>query len=263
MEYLLFDWKELLLEDFNKMSSPSITSFFPAKKRAATDDIINSRNKLCRLEGSTTTSDRARNLLERAISGNNKTIKSETSISSTSSNAIKVSGKPNVERQITRAVSKRSAAATASNINSKQQKIVKFTLGGSLSPRKNAAQSPTKVFKAVEKNAETTTIAEQKSDVSKLSTPSSKISKTTIIQKNVSATKRQLTFDDIKSKIGRSSHVGDLKSSLNKFQQLQEQYKACIDKRNAKIKANSPVKLDGQTLKQFDTIELEVLSRYS
>lgn len=245
------------------MSSPSITSFFPAKKRAATDDIINSRNKLCRLEGSSTTSNRARNLLERAISGNSKTVKSETTNSSTSSNTTKISGKTNVERQITRAVSKRSAATTASIVNSKQQKIVKFTLGGSLSPRKNAAQSPTKVFKAVEKNAENTTTAEQKSDVSKLSTPTAnKQNKAIIIQKNVSASKRQLSFDDIKSKIGRSSHVVDLKSSLNKFQQLQEQYKACIDKRNAKIKANSPVKLDGQTLKQFDTIELEVLSRY-
>lgn len=244
------------------MSSPSITSFFPAKKRAATDDIINSRNKLCRLEGPTTTSDRARNLLERAISGSSKTIKSESSISSNSSNTVKItSGTPNAERQITRAVSKRSAAAASQN--SKQQKIVKFTLGGSLSPRKNAAQSPTKVFKAVAKNAETATNAEQKSDVSKLSTPSSsKNNKTIIVQKSLSATKRQLTFDDIKSKIGRSAHAADLKSSLSKFQQLQEQYKACIDKRNAKIKANSPVKLGGQTLKQFDTIQLEVLSRY-
>lgn len=240
------------------MSSPSITSFFPARKRAATDDVINSRNKLSRLEAPTPSSDRAKSLLERAISTSAKAVVPQANAASApTTNATKLASTPTVERHVTRASSKRSAAATSS----KQQKIVKFTLGGSLSPRKNAAPSPAKLFKAVEKNADAGSLAEQSSGESKLSTPSSSKSKANVIQRNVSGTKKQLTFDDIKSKIGRSAHVGDLKSSLSKFQQLQDQYKACIDKRNAKIKANSPVKLDGQTLKQFDTIELEVLSR--
>lgn len=245
------------------MSSPSITSFFTARKRAATDDIINSRHKLSRLEAPTPSSERAKTLLERAIATSSKAnvveAGSASATPSTTSTA-KIAEKPAATERVTR-LSKRSTA-TSSNSGTKQQKIVKFTLGGSLSPRKNAAPTPTKVFKAVEKNADTATPTEHKPDEdAKLSTPTSNKNKIAIVQRNLSATKKQLTFDDIKSKIGRSAHLGDLKSSLNKFQQLQDQYKACIDKRNAKIKANSPVKLDGHSLKQFDTIELEVLSR--
>lgn len=60
-------------------------------------------------------------------------------------------------------------------------------------------------------------------------------------------------------KIGQSSRLGDLKAILAKRQQLEEQYQACLSKKKAN---NSPIKADGPSLKQFDTIELEVLSRY-
>lgn len=83
--------------------------------------------------------------------------------------------------------------------------------------------------------------------------------KASIVNKNISNTKRELSFDEIKTKIGKSSRLGDLKAILAKQQQLEEQYQACISKKKTK---NSPTKPDGQSLKQFDTIELEVLSRY-
>lgn len=82
--------------------------------------------------------------------------------------------------------------------------------------------------------------------------------KAIIVNRNVSHTKRELSFDEIKTKIGNSSRLGDLKAILAKRQQLEEQYQACLSKKKAQ---HSPTKPDGQCLKQFETIELEVLSR--
>lgn len=263
------------------MSSPSVASFFNVRKRAATDDILNARNKVSRLEGTNDASDRAKNLLERAILAKNKIVDAETNpvtpttTTTAPSNSKIVEKTPaskltNDQRRTTRRTVKRSTASTstsdATKDGLKQPKIVRFTLGGTLSPRKKSIESPSKASNDVNKNATTEPVhTEQVADNLKQLTPkttTTNSNKANIVNRNASNVRKELLFDDIKSKIGRSSRLDDLKAGVNKFQQLQEQYQACINKRNAKMKANSPVKLDGQGLKQFDTIELEVLSRF-
>lgn len=258
------------------MASPSIASYFNVRKRAATDDIANARSKVSRLDGSSESSSRAQALLQRAILAKNKLVDADTfgssPITSTVSNAnpvetTPIQAKPSTEKRTTRRTAKR-AATTVSEAPTKeslkQPKIVKFTLGGSLSPRKKITSSPAKAFQSIERNASSDALTPTKQPKSDDVTPStSKANKASVLNKNLTNVRKELSFEDIKSKIGRSSRLGDLKAILNKRQQLEEQYQACISKRQAKQKAsNSPAKLDGLGLKEFDTIELEVLSRF-
>lgn len=260
------------------MASPSIASYFNVRKRAAADDIVNARNKVSRLETTNESSLRAQALVERAILAKNKLVDADTfgtgPITATVNNAKVVElapapAKPTIEKRTTRRTAKRTATATSTSAANKeqlkQQKIVKFTLGGSLSPRKKSISSPGKAFQSIERNssAETTTTPTKQPKIDESKPSTSDTNKANIVNKNLTNVRKELSFEDIKSKIGRSSRLGDLKALLNKQQQLEEQYQACINKRNAKQKANnSPAKLDGQSLKEFDTIELEVLSRF-
>lgn len=252
------------------MASPSIASYFNVRKRAAVDDIVNTRNKVSRLDSPSEASDRAHALVERAILAKNKLVDADFAKVTASTNNSKIVEsvqpqlKPSIRRTTRRTTKRTIAAATTTTENTlKQPKIVKFTLGGSLSPRKKAASSPSKHFKAVDKNAsaeaQTTPTKQQETEP----TPSTSAIKASIVNKSVSSAKKELSFDELKTKVGRSSRLGELKAILSKRQQLEEQYQACINKRNAKLKANNSPMKDGQTLKQFDTIELEVLSRYS
>lgn len=250
------------------MASPSIASYFNIRKRAAAEDIVNARNKLSKLETTTESSGRAQALVERAILAKNKLADAGLDAKIIETAPAKVTP---VQRRTTRRTVKRTAVVnateTADSNSLKQQKIVKFTLGGSLSPRKKSISSPSKAFKSIARNASndaitTTPTKQSNTDESKPST-SDGSNKANIVNKNLTNVRKELSFDEIKAKIGRSSRLDDLKAILNKRQQLEEQYQACISKRNAKQMANSsPAKLDGQSLKEFDTIELEVLSRY-
>lgn len=253
------------------MASPSIASYFNVRKRAATDDIVNARNKVSRLEDTNEKSSRAQTLLKHAILAKNRTVDADTF--GTSPNTATVNNAKVVEiapckskstsEKRTRRTAKRTAITTTSEVAGKnamlQPKIVKFTLGGSLSPRKKSDGSPAKAFQSSKRNANEVTPTKQPKAESKPLTPDS----TKVVNKNLTNLRKELSFEDIKSKIGRSSRLSELKELLNKQQNLEEQYKACISKRNAKQRAAaSPAKLDGQSLKEFDTIELEVLSRY-
>lgn len=251
------------------MASPSIASYFTVRKRAAADDIVNARNKVSRIELTNDGSGRAKALVERAILAKNKLVDADTfgtsPITATVNNAkvVESAPKPIIEKRTTRRTAKRmgSSSEAANKDALKQPKIVKFTLGGSLSPRKNSTtSSPAKAFQAIERNASIETTTPTKEPKTDKPSTSDKVN---IVNKNFNNVRKELSFDDIKSKIGRSPRLNELKELLNKRQQLEEQYQACINKRNAKQKAsNSPAKLDGKSLKEFDTIELEVLSRF-
>lgn len=264
------------------MASPSIASYFNVRKRPATDDILNARNKVSRLDGTTTDSiGRAQSLVERAILAKNKLVDADTFGTKTKliESVAPVQGAR--EKRTVRRGTKRTASSTQSSVGAnvaatstapanketlKQPKIVKFTLGGSLSPRKKATSSPAKAaFQSIQRNATPTKqpkIVDNDTDAGSSGKSSSDAIKASISGKNVTNAKKELTFDEIKEKIGRSSRLDDLKAILNRRQQLEERYQACINKRLAKQKANnSPAKLDGISLKAFETIELEVLSR--
>lgn len=125
------------------MSSPSIASYFNVRKRAATDDISNSRHKLSRLDNASESSNRAQALLERAILAKNKLADADAlqaskgTVSDFTKKIIEnvpTKAKPIIVRRSSRRTTKRSETETKESL--KQPKIVKFTLGGSLSPRK-------------------------------------------------------------------------------------------------------------------------------
>lgn len=246
------------------MASSSVASYFNVRKRAAADDIVNSRNKVVRLEADPSVGDNSsvnvdRNILakNRLADGNSEVINHEVGV------AAKV-----VERTQATA-SKRSAPArrTTKRVKSdakslsNQPKIVKFTLGGTLSPRKKSAatvdEEQSVAFQSIEKNVTKTP--------TKKSTSANDVKQSTsaaVVNKQLTTARKELSFDEIKTKVTRSAKLAELKAILSRRQQLEEQYNACINKRTTKAKedALSHVK-EGQTLKQFDTIELEVLTR--
>lgn len=125
------------------MSSPSIASYFNVRKRAATDDISSARHKLSRLDSGNESSNRAQALLERAILAKNKLVDADTfgapkptvAINNAKTvQAVPTKAKPVAVRRSSRRPTKPSETETKESL--KQPKIVKFTLGGSLSPRK-------------------------------------------------------------------------------------------------------------------------------
>lgn len=236
------------------MASPSIASYFNVRKRAAADDIVNARSKVIRLDDTIDNADRSQSTINKNILAKNKLVDADLKgqISSSSKVIEKIhqaSVNKTIERKTTRRTTKKGS------VESTQPKIVKFTLGGTLSPRKKLLETSI-AFQSIEKNTAST---EQKtnSDSSVTLQPT----KAAIVNKTLANAKKELSFDEIKSKVTRSSKLQELKAILKKRQQLEEQYQACIDKRNAKLKANSTISLEGQSLKQFETIELEVLSR--
>lgn len=249
------------------MASPSIASYFNVRKRAAADDIVNTKNKVIRLDDTADGNNAAtvdKNILNKnkLVDADLKTIANGATSKIFEASAASISQKTTkpAERKVAKRAATKRNAIESSKVSSNQPKIVKFTLAGTLSPQKKSSNGST-IFQPVGKNA----------NVEKLSTPTKKDQQVTpvpsgsaskaaaIVNKNLTNAKRELSFDEIKNKVTRSSKLQHLKEILNKHQQLEEQYQACINKRNAKLKAaNSP---DKQTLKQFESIELEVLTR--
>lgn len=126
------------------MSSPSISSYFNVRKRAATDDISSARHKLSRLNSGNESSHRAQALLEHALLAKNKLVDGDTfSVAkptvatniAKNIQAVPAKAKSVAVRRSSRRPTKTSETETKDSL--KQPKIVKFTLGGSLSPRKN------------------------------------------------------------------------------------------------------------------------------
>lgn len=231
----------------------SIASYFNVRKRAAADEVVNARNKVQRLDSAEAT-DPAEATIDRNILAKNRDADADArcfsgSVPKKVTDAPQAAASKASEKRTTRRTTKRSTRES-----SNQPKIVKFTLGGTLSPRKKPNDSP--IFQAVEKNA----AGKCKTPTKTAQTQTAGAADATkIVNKVLTNAKKELTFEEIKSKVTRSAKLEELKAILNKHQQLNEQYKACINKRSAKSAA--PSTGEGKSLKQFDTIELEVLTR--
>lgn len=153
-----------------------------------------------------------------------------------------------------------------------QQKLVQFIKKGPLSPKKNLS-SPSKMQKVNEETPSTNIIKAFASkananNVEKgLKTPTKQIIKgsTPLKQGDIkNLVRKELNFDEVKTKVTRSAKLQELKASLSRIQELEKTRKA-QEERNRKLRegANvtaSPAKKVLQ-LKEFDTIELEVLTR--
>lgn len=236
------------------MASPSVASYFNVRKRAAVDDLISGRSKVVCLDADTSNGggDTAQVIIDRNILAKNRLVDADLK-----SHSAKVVERPpsilvkqsTSDRRSTRRTTKR---ATADTLN--QPKIVKFTLGGTLSPRKKTGTEETVAFQSIKRNSTTT-------PTKKSTSSSSAQHSAVVVNKTLANAKKELSFDEIKSKVTKSAKLDELKAILNKRQQLEEQYHACINKRSTKTKTNVTQPKEGQSLKQFETIELEVLSR--
>lgn len=157
-----------------------------------------------------------------------------------------------------------------------QQKIFKFIKKGSLSPRKKVASTPKSNNNKQKQNEQTPTTNLITAFTSKnnannvergLKTPTKQIikgSNTALKQGEIkSMVKKELNFDEVKTKITRSAKLQELKASLARIQELEKTRKA-QEERNRKLKEGllSPAKKTPVVqLKEFDKIELEVLTR--
>ncbi|XP_030387678.1 DNA replication factor Cdt1 [Scaptodrosophila lebanonensis] len=212
------------------MAQPSVAAFFSNRKRAAVDDAV---------------SIKTRRLAEPA---------EVTGMRTRSGRSVKLIGvepSPQVEKQ------------------TKQQKLVQFVRKASLSPRKPppSEEGP----KAQEINEHTprinTTFASKQNATNVqrgMRTPTKQIIKDVSPIKHGELkrlVKKELTFDEVKAKVSRSAKLQELKASLARIQQLEQTRKA-QEERNRKLReaGPSPAKAPTVQLKEFDTIELEVLA---
>lgn len=252
------------------MASPSIAAFFNVRKRAAADDLSHNRRKLVRLDDPPSIDHKAL-LKEKLGSGEDGGCLNQPTIFSAPSNPSK---SKNVEKKTARRTVKRHADTT-NNEKSTQPKIVKFTLAGMLSPKKASMADGKCAFQHKQtnsrENSPATTTKSANSAALQAKSPS--INKNHSIGELLSSPKKDLTLKDIKTKVNRSARLQELKEILQKRQQLEEQLQACVQKRSGKLRPEPPATVtsgatlaavappEGQTLKRFDTIELEVLSR--
>uniref|UniRef100_A0A1A9W7N2 CDT1 Geminin-binding domain-containing protein n=1 Tax=Glossina brevipalpis TaxID=37001 RepID=A0A1A9W7N2_9MUSC len=153
-----------------------------------------------------------------------------------------------------------------------QKKHVEFMQEDSLSPRK-VAKTPTLSRKQVN---ETTPCPPDKAWITEpalkinnderiLKTPTKQIIKGSAFAKRTelkSLVRKELNFDEIKTKISRSSKLPLLKASLARMQELEKTRKAQESKGLLLKKSieTPSKKTPGVQLKEFDTIELEIFS---
>lgn len=158
--------------------------------------------------------------------------------------------------------SKKKPAKAESTI--KQPKLVQFIRKGNLSPRKQPPNQ-TEIPNEQTPKLNLAVVAKQIADNAQrgMRTPTKQIIKDASPVKHLELAKRGLTFDEVKTKISRSAKMQELKAVLARKAQLEQQRKA-QEERNRRLReaGPSPAKAaKSLQLKEFDTIELEVLTR--
>ena len=139
-----------------------------------------------------------------------------------------------------------------------KQKLVPFIKKGNLSPRKKFTpqQNLAQAFASKESisNSEKNEITSNKQI---------EVARTTTKEKLRNLVKKELSFDEVKTKVTRSAKLQELKASLGRLQELEKKRKTQEEKnnrlRNGEVVADAVN--SGMTLKKFKTIELEVLTR--
>lgn len=246
------------------MASPSIAAFFNVRKRAAADDLSNTRRKAIRLDDDGSNSDitasqkinAAQLLKEKLGDAISASSINQPTIFANVPNATKAKV---AERKTTRRVVKRNVESDKEK--SLQPRIVKFTLAGTLSPKKKIADGQN-AFQLKPTNSRDNSPATNRAVPAPTNTVAA-APKPISVSDALLGAKKDLSFDEIKSRVNRSSKLQELKDILARRKQLEDQLQACQQKRTGKLRSdalNTP-KPEGHALKKFDTIELEVLSR--
>ncbi|EDW34967.1 GL20043 [Drosophila persimilis] len=241
------------------MAQPSVAAFFTNRKRAALDDAITIKNR--RLVEPAESAQPQSPAPAKAQDADIDTLKAAASGMRTRSGR---STKLIVTPQET--ANKKKPAKLEPHI--KQPKLVQFIRKGTLSPRKQAATKIDEEQLLLPVNEQTpkvsfTITSQQNADNMQrgMRTPTKQILKAASPIKH-SDLKRQLTFDEVKNKISRSAKMQELKAVLARKAALEQKRKE-QEERNRRLREAGPspskASLSVQ-LKEFDTIELEVLT---
>lgn len=233
------------------MSQPSVASYFNTRKRAGTDDI-----NLIKSKDVSSASTPSQKILE------NDVVSLQHALKTRSGRTIKRIG-----------ITTGEASPKVSKVEAtlKQQKLVQFVKKGNMSPRKKPPIPSTVI--AVPENgsiiqAEETTLAfgakESSTNVDRgMKTPVKQIIKDPIKKEELkSMVRKELNFDEVKTKVTRHEKLAELKESLKRIQELEKTRKAQEEK-NSRLrdrKLSSSKNPNAVTLKEFKTIELEVLT---
>ncbi|XP_016972488.1 DNA replication factor Cdt1 [Drosophila rhopaloa] len=250
------------------MAQPSVAAFFTNRKRAALDDATAIKN---------------RRLAEPAESASPAPSQQPAGDQDADLDTLKAAASGmrtrsgRTARLIVTAIqeskNKRTPGGTKMDANIKQPKLVQFIKKGTLSPRKQAQsskldeeelQQSSTISELTPKLNFTITNQQNADNVQRgLRTPTKQILKhASPIKASGVDLRRQLTFDEVKTKVSRSAKLQELKAVLARKAALEQKRKE-QEERNRKLREAGPSpsksKMSVQ-LKEFDTIELEVLT---
>lgn len=255
------------------MAQTSIASYFNTRKRAAVEELRTTRNKvfLAALESSLTNGDPS---VEKSpcpvpcsVDGSDFQSHNDDLLQHTPKES---------EKSVTRSgrVIKRIGASESASTDlnkdekksealqlSKPKPVCTFSKKAYLSPRKNiqlkkeAVEAPAPVVFA---STESAANIERK-----LKTPNKKQDAVAPSRDQLKKlVRKELTFDDVKAKLSRSDKLQELKASLTRIRDL-EKVRKQQEEANRELKKKqegTPVKANAVNLKEFKTIELEVLT---
>lgn len=244
------------------MAQPSVAAFFSNRKRAAVDDATTIKTRRLAepsevaapqniaLPGASTDQDVDIDILKGGIR-------------TRSGRTVKLIGvQPSTPSQDTK------KKPTKGEANIKQPKLVQFIRKGTLSPRKQPPGYAGHDNDAQASNEQTPKLniafaSKQNADNVQrgMRTPTKQIIKDASPIKHTDMAKRGLTFDEVKTKVTRSAKMQELKAVLARKAKLEQERKA-QEERNRRLReaGPSPAKIKTIQLKEFDTIELEVLT---
>lgn len=237
------------------MSQPSVASFFNTRKRAASELHLSKQRDASSQPTPTS----------KIIQDDDISIL-KNAMTTRSGRTIKRIGQVN-NSDISSKVSKIEASL-------KQQKLVKFVKKGNMSPRKNppTPQKNHDQIQPIEDN--TTSIQPDQSASMKANITDAEHGMKTPVKQIIqdpnrkdptqlkSMVKKELNFDEVKTKVSRHEKLHELKESLKRIQEL-EKTRKIQEEKNRRLRERGPSvsKNPNQvTLKEFKTIELEVLT---
>ncbi|KAL7737355.1 hypothetical protein ACLKA6_012966 [Drosophila palustris] len=243
------------------MAQPSVAAFFSNRKRAAVDDATTIKTR--RLAEPTEAAVPQNLALPGGSSDQDVDIDAlKGGIRTRSGRTVKLIGvQPSTASQETKQKKPTKVEATI-----KQPKLVQFIRKGTLSPRKQPPINAGDDAQAINEHTPKTNIAfaskQNAVNVQRgMRTPTKQIIKDASPIKHADMAKRGLTFDEVKTKISRSAKMQELKAVLARKAKLEQERKA-QEERNRRLReaGPSPSKAKTVQLKEFDTIELEVLT---
>lgn len=239
------------------MSQTSLSSYFHNRKRAAAEELSSIRNKVLILDQPADEIDLLKSGFElydeqlKATSVDQtrivKKLKFENSTqldSNEASEPVKqkklVLPSGGTPTQRTTRSSKRVISSKSKPVEASQPKIVQFVKMGNLSPKKKMTtpkkDAPVAMFAS----------KESLSNVERgMKTPTKQITPSNSFMDRLNCVRKNLSSDEIKNKITKNSRLDELKEALSRVKDAEKKQKSSEFK--------------GVSLKQFKTIELEVL----